>query len=451
MGRTTRGGKTTRKEFACKSIAKRKLILDDDVEDVRRKIETMHYLPIHLHRGGASFLSLQPSAICQTQVRRMGSVQVDNIDCLVANLCTIWIGRFHLHANVARSHRERKPSAPSHPSNANEKNSPGLYVSILKSGKTNNVMSDQILLSLILDDSCILDRDSSLSLMGKVKDITAMPNLYVILEKEGIQKLSLTYLGGLWVLIEEKLLNHTCVGSWFSSLKRACNSFVSDERLVWISLEGLPIKVLTRNTFAKVAFKWGDAWEDLAEKSLFCKSLCVKTKLNKIIVERFKVIVKVSHLMMKKMRKTNMSQSGDKVTTDNDVKRVSESSCMHNNDLIYDNNHNNIMPDKDKVLSEDPFNLYDILNKRKDSGNDLKYPPGFTPSVINVEEVNKKVKGATSNEVNEQVNFTSNELEESVPKEKFTSNNSVCSKRVHIGSSILQLMHELVKVGQTMV
>ncbi|GKF07985.1 hypothetical protein Tco_0042209, partial [Tanacetum coccineum] len=108
------------------------------------------------------------------------------------------------------------------------------------------------------------------------------------------------------------------------------------------------------------------------------------------------------------------------------------------------------MPYKNKVLSEDPFNLYDILNKKKDSGNDLKYPHGFTPSVINVDEVNKEVKGATSNEVNEHVNFTSNKLEESVPKGKLSSNNSVCSKRVHTGGSILQLMDELVKVGQTM-
>ncbi|GJR22294.1 RNA-directed DNA polymerase, eukaryota [Tanacetum coccineum] len=103
------------------------------------------------------------------------------------------------------------------------------------------------------------------------------------------------------------------------------------------------------------------------------------------------------------------------------------------------------MPDKDKVLSKDPFNLYDILNKRKDSGEDLKYPPGLTPSVINMEEVNKKVKGATSNEVNEHVNSTSNKLEEFVLKRKLSSNNSVCLKRVHTGGSILQLMDELVK------
>ncbi|GJV59086.1 RNA-directed DNA polymerase, eukaryota [Tanacetum coccineum] len=106
------------------------------------------------------------------------------------------------------------------------------------------------------------------------------------------------------------------------------------------------------------------------------------------------------------------SQSGDKVTTDNDVEMVFESSYMHNNDLLYDNNHNNITPDKNKVLSKDPFNLYDILNKRKDSGDNL---------------------------------MGLHQLEESVAKRKLSSNNSFCSKRVHTDDSILQLMDELVK------
>nr|GEV69097.1 RNA-directed DNA polymerase, eukaryota [Tanacetum cinerariifolium] len=194
-------------------------------------------------------------------------------------------------------------------------------------------------------------------------------------------------------------------------------------------------------------------WEDLAEKSLFCKRLCVKTKANDIIVGRFKVIVKGSvHWVHAKEMKAcdpficndsyesescddeedaedDRSQSRDKVIADNDVEMVSESTCMHNNDLLYDYNHNNIMPDKDKVLSDDPFNLYDILNKRKDSSDDLKYPPGFTPSVINVEKVNKKEKWATSNEVNEHVYST--------------SNNRVCLKRAHTGGSILQLMDDM--------
>nr|GFB04617.1 RNA-directed DNA polymerase, eukaryota, nucleotide-binding alpha-beta plait domain protein [Tanacetum cinerariifolium] len=29
-------------------------------------------------------------------------IKVDNVDRLVGNLCTLWIGRMHLHANVVR-------------------------------------------------------------------------------------------------------------------------------------------------------------------------------------------------------------------------------------------------------------------------------------------------------------------------------------------------------------
>lgn len=36
--------KATGKEYACKSIAKRKLITKDDVDDVRREVEIMHHL-----------------------------------------------------------------------------------------------------------------------------------------------------------------------------------------------------------------------------------------------------------------------------------------------------------------------------------------------------------------------------------------------------------------------
>ncbi|GJY18063.1 RNA-directed DNA polymerase, eukaryota [Tanacetum coccineum] len=175
-------------------------------------------------------------------------IKVDNIDRLFVNLCTIWIGCFHLHANIARFLREHKPSAPSFPSKANKRK--------------------------LSDDSCISDKYFSLSIMGKVKDITSLPNLYVILEKEGFQNLSLAYLGGLWVLIETV-------------------SSSSKEKLLIVHVLGLPLKVWTRYTFAKAASKWGDLveWEDLAEKSLFCKRLCVKTKLSEIIVECFKVIV----------------------------------------------------------------------------------------------------------------------------------------------------------------
>uniref|UniRef100_A0A5B6YL44 non-specific serine/threonine protein kinase n=1 Tax=Davidia involucrata TaxID=16924 RepID=A0A5B6YL44_DAVIN len=39
--------KATRRDYACKSIAKRKLLTDEDVEDVRREIQIMHHLAGH--------------------------------------------------------------------------------------------------------------------------------------------------------------------------------------------------------------------------------------------------------------------------------------------------------------------------------------------------------------------------------------------------------------------
>ncbi|GJY52252.1 hypothetical protein Tco_0443099 [Tanacetum coccineum] len=74
------------------------------------------------------------------------------------------------------------------------------------------------------------------------------------------------------------------------------------------------------------------------------------------------------------------SLTGVKNTVDNEVDTISESSCMHGNDLFYENSNNKTMPSKNQIHYEDPFNLYDILNRNKDAGelskdDDLKFPP----------------------------------------------------------------------------
>nr|GEZ39539.1 RNA-directed DNA polymerase, eukaryota [Tanacetum cinerariifolium] len=85
-------------------------------------------------------------------------------------------------------------------------------------------------------------------LMGK-KDIIALLNQYVILVNEGVDQVNLTYLGGFWVLIDtgstsskEKMSKHVGVVSWFKELLPASDSFVSENRLVWISVKGLPMR-----------------------------------------------------------------------------------------------------------------------------------------------------------------------------------------------------------------
>ncbi|GKD04379.1 RNA-directed DNA polymerase, eukaryota, reverse transcriptase zinc-binding domain protein [Tanacetum coccineum] len=94
---------------------------------------------------------------------------------------------------------------------------------------------------------------------------------------------------------KENFLSHVGVGSWFSSLQQASDSFHADERVAWIDIEGVPLKAWTTNTFTKIITKWGDLlYEDDKEETCFHrKRVCIKTKMNGNIFESFKIIVKV--------------------------------------------------------------------------------------------------------------------------------------------------------------
>nr|GEY02973.1 RNA-directed DNA polymerase, eukaryota, reverse transcriptase zinc-binding domain protein [Tanacetum cinerariifolium] len=298
------------------------------------------------------------------------------------------------------------------------------FSSVLKSGKPVTETTGREVPSLVFDDTCFSDMDFNLNLMGKVKDITALPNLYVILEEEGFQNFKIFYLGRMCVLIElessttsQKFIKHAGVGSWFSFLQPASNSFVSDERIMRISIEGLPLKVWSFNT-------------------------SVKTKLNKIICERFKVIIQgnVHWVRAKEMERWDSllrnedyaslssdeeneqenegSRDGEKYESNKEVNKVSESSCMQGDALFYDN---------DK-------------NKKRDGNSkegELKYPLGFTPKETSVNEVHEKEMEAPSEEVkqNSYNSVRNNSL-----------NASYCSQRFKAGGSIIDLMDELVKI-----
>nr|GEX08973.1 hypothetical protein [Tanacetum cinerariifolium] len=278
---------------------------------------------------------------------------VENLDRLVANFCTIWIGSYHLQANIVRYQRERKTydSQNSFKRNVgisfdcfkgNVRNYSNSFASILKSDKPVTEATGREVPSLVLDDTCFSDKDFNLSLMGKVKDITALPNLYVIIEEEGFQNFKISYLGGMWVLIElesftasQKFIKHAGLGSWLSSLQPASNSF--GELVEWKNIED--------NNFSH-------------------KQLCVKTKLNEIICERFKVIIQgnVHWFQANKMegwdpllrnedyassssdeeneQENEGSRNGETYESDKEVDKVSKSSCMQGDALFYDNDNN---------------------------------------------------------------------------------------------------------------
>ncbi|GKF39937.1 hypothetical protein Tco_0119998, partial [Tanacetum coccineum] len=57
---------------------------------------------------------------------------------------------------------------------------------------------------------------------------------------------------------KEKFKANVGIGSWLSQLEQASNLFHIDERVTWMDIEGIPLKVWTKNTFNRIASKWGD-------------------------------------------------------------------------------------------------------------------------------------------------------------------------------------------------
>ncbi|GKA96564.1 RNA-directed DNA polymerase, eukaryota, reverse transcriptase zinc-binding domain protein [Tanacetum coccineum] len=252
---------------------------------------------------------------------------------------------------------------------------------------------------------------------------------------EGFQNVKLSYLGGMWVLFEfdsltakEKFLNHSSIGSWFTEFIQVTSSFENDERIVWISIEGLPIKAWTPNTFRKIASLWGEyvEWEDDDLKSLSYD-----------------------------LSSDGESQEGDVAkkadNNESDVDRVSKSSFMQENDTAH-KDANICKKGEVGSHSEDPFNIYGILDGQKNNvcnscSDEPKFPPGFTPDNNDHEKnVVENIKDTT-----ERVQSLSNKLNDRYSNRGFSSQRSMNShsQKSKVGGSILDLMDELVTVGQT--
>ena len=119
-------------------------------------------------------------------------LKVDNMERLIENLRTIWIGRFHLYANPARFNREaRAPFVQPSKVKVNMGPVKNSFASVLKSNNHKGSSLSDSTPAIVMDDSCIDDKDPSCSLMGKIKDINALSNIYVIFADEGFDNVNI--------------------------------------------------------------------------------------------------------------------------------------------------------------------------------------------------------------------------------------------------------------------
>ncbi|GKD91826.1 hypothetical protein Tco_1371663 [Tanacetum coccineum] len=114
----------------------------------------------------------------------------------------------------------------------------------------------------------------------------------------------------------------------------------------------------------------------------------------------------------------------------------------------------------DKEVSKDPFNIYDLLNRhKKEVGNSgmessIPYPPGFTPEKVNVtfEQEAQEVQGEECIRSHHNSDRCSSRVFEEVEKSDINiqSDGRVIRDIRKEGGSILDILDEMIKVGQTM-
>nr|GEV28936.1 RNA-directed DNA polymerase, eukaryota [Tanacetum cinerariifolium] len=330
-------------------------------------------------------------------------LKVNNMERLIENLCTIWIGRFHLHANPVRFHKEARTwfvqPAKEKVNVGPVKNS---FASVLKFNSQVSSPSETTP-AIVMDDSCIDNKDLSCTLMGKIKDINALSNIYVILADEGFDNVNVTYLGGFWILIY------------------AC-SVSSKEKMIKHN----------NNALAKIVSQWGTLSNvnTNVDPSSSAKKLCVVTKLHTIINDTIKIIVKgrIYWIRVKELEawspefnnEFNKNSSSDEESVEDEEINVS----------------------KKGTVSADPFGIYTILkrNNQEDNskGDDLSFPPGFT-----LKDANKR----TDEEVNASVSKSHSNPhcnKNGVSSGKCGSNRSF---NLNAGGSILDVMEGLIEIG----
>nr|GFA71377.1 hypothetical protein [Tanacetum cinerariifolium] len=164
------------------------------------------------------------------------------------------------------------------------------------------------------------------------------------------------------------------------------------------------------------------------------KRLCIKTSFQYIIFASQKIIVKGKEASILK------DEFSDK---NNDMEEIPET--------VFDKSEHvgNISP----ACNEDPFNIYDMLNKKKPtksvehSDSDIQYPPGFTP--CDRPQVNSNLDYINQTKVLDKEPGAKASFQEDV-------NVSGCSghfqsvKAPKSGGSILHIIEDFIKVGQTM-
>nr|GEV36937.1 RNA-directed DNA polymerase, eukaryota [Tanacetum cinerariifolium] len=299
-------------------------------------------------------------------------IKVFDVERLVNNPCTVCVGCYKLHANVARFQREslnkhsnqfddngtKRDNVGGRKNGDEAKGIVNSYAHAVKGTQGQKEVMDDIPF-LMLDDSCLNHNVYSLYLLGKVKEFASLTNLKVVLAKEGYANIEI------------------------------------------------------KNTFSRTASRWGTLLngDELEDGGFHRKRICICTNMKTVLFESFKMVYRGKVCWVHAIEvprwvpgfedeieeeydlddgshedevKWGDFENLKDLEGDSDVEEVPESKFEEesNKHTLEENSVR-----QSNAQSKDLFGIYEVLKKKRDDNNkdvipevSLKYPPGFTPN-----------------------------------------------------------------------
>ncbi|GKC79823.1 hypothetical protein Tco_1130597, partial [Tanacetum coccineum] len=310
-------------------------------------------------------------------------IKVLDSDALINSISNIWIGKLHLHANVARIamtlifvklHNVIKDS---------------------DNGEFKDVGDSHHSVSLQMENS----NEFLLAILGCYNDFRAIAHTCSMCRSEGFLDVQFKYLGG---------LRH--------------DDFVVEECLIWLKIKGVTLRAWNKKTFTHICSKWGKVlFSDNTDRcNRLSKWLCIKSSHASLVFATIMIpLNKVTYVIrVRELCSWTPSFLGeDSVTNDEDFMgkyEADKADFFKNKDaesavgLANDIGDENIYVNNDKVhdecahevpvtthkygskgtgeepLDSDPFELDSLIKKRDGKDTKVKcsvtpdFPPGFS-------------------------------------------------------------------------
>nr|GEX33925.1 hypothetical protein [Tanacetum cinerariifolium] len=368
-------------------------------------------------------------------------IKVTDVDLLIKNLRSGWLGSYHLYANLALFNREfkspptssvapRPTTTPFNPK-VTRKTSKASFANVVQN-KDNHVNGDDNVINL---EPLHVSYENNQVLVGCVKDFKTISNLRIACTTEGFSGIKFTYLGGFWILLEfdsiqscSKFLSHVGINSWFSSLRNWSPSFEVTDRVVWIDVEGLPISAWSHSNLEFFLNKWGDlVYLDSDDSNKYSSRLCVRTKANHIILEPVNVAIKGKIITIRAKEVTGWVPTFEKSKSDNN------SVSIHNWEDYDDVAISNSFQGFEFGLILKSANKHSKLPQSPMPDSDPSFPPGFTPDTsLHLKNVTEKIINDCSPSLSPEYNKNASSP---VPEvEKPATNNENVSGNEHFES-----------------